>query len=77
MLGSHGDVGLELADPPAARLLELEQARDSRVEGPVEGGGGGDAQLVLLSGAFRDDPRVTSASADATLEAGGGMGASL
>jgi hypothetical protein len=77
MLGSHGDVGFELADPPTARLLELEQARDSCVEGPVEVGGGGDAQLVLLSGASRDDPRVTSASAGATLEAGGGMGASL
>ena len=36
MLRRHGHVRLELADPPAARLLQLEQALDARVERAVE-----------------------------------------
>ena len=38
VLRRHGHVRLELADPPAARLLQLEQALDARVERAVEAG---------------------------------------
>src|SRR5207248_9156480 len=42
VLGDHRRVRLELADPPAARMLELEQPYGRALESEVEGGALGD-----------------------------------